>query len=45
MKNNRITGIVMAIAMCSAALTANFSILKAEAADIKWESPLNKASV
>ena len=37
MKNNRITGIVMAIAMCSAALTANFSILKAEAADIKYE--------
>ncbi|SEH75170.1 extracellular protein [Ruminococcus flavefaciens] len=37
MKNNIITGIVMAIAMCSAALTSNFSILKAEAADIKYE--------
>lgn len=37
MKNNRITSIVTAIAMCSAALTANFSFLKAEAADIKYE--------
>ncbi len=37
MKNNRISSIVTAIAMCSAVFTANFSILKAEAADIKYE--------
>jgi hypothetical protein len=37
MKINRITGIITAIAMCSVPLAANFSFLKAEAADIKYE--------